>query len=98
MVNKNKTTILEKITAETSLTDKDLIKSITKTGLVISQNDFEKILLDLEIMGHISVSWLTKDTRRIEIIVEKEKEDEYDEQIQETDEKDYEASFPGTEN
>ena len=59
---------------------------------------FEKILLDLEITGHISVSWITKESRRIEIVTKKVDDDSYDEQIKETEEKNYEASFPGTEN
>ena len=80
------------------VTDKELLKSITKTGVVLSDTQFEKILLDLEISGLISVTWLTKDTRRIEIVTDKEDEDEYEEQIKEADEKSYEASFPGTEN
>jgi hypothetical protein len=54
-------------------------------------------LLDLEILGLIRVSWLTKDTRRIEAIVQEKEEEEYEEQIKETMEKDYEASFPGLE-
>ena len=98
MVNYIKNSIFEKIKQATSITDKDLFKNITKNGMDVSYNEFEKILLDLEITGLISVSWITKDTRRIEIITEKEKEDEYDEQIKETETKNYEASFPGTEN
>ena len=34
--------------------------------------------------------------QRIDIISVQEEEDEYEEQIQKTNEKDYEASFPGT--
>ena len=98
MVDYNKNTIFEKIKQETSLTDKELLKSLTKTGLVLSNAEFEKTLLDLEIEGLITVSWITKDTRRIETITEKEEEDEYEEQIKEENERSYEASFPGTEN
>ena len=98
MVNNNKNTIFEKIKQATSLTDKELFKSITKDGLIISEPQFEKTLLELEISGVITVSWLTKDTRRIEIITQKEDDDEYDEQIKVADQKSYEASFPGTEN
>ena len=39
---------------------------------------------------------MTKDSKRIDIISVQEEEDEYEEQIQKTNEKDYEASFPGT--
>ena len=49
-------------------------------------------------MGLIKVSWLTKDTRRIEVIIVQEEKDEIESQNKEMMEKDYEASFPGTEN
>ena len=88
-----KNQILEKI-KEKSLTDKELLKILAKEGNEIPTNDFNKTLLDLEIMGLITVSWLTKDTRSIEFIKIKEDEDEYDKQIKETEENNYEASFP----
>ena len=44
--------------------------------------------------GLISVSWLTKDTKRIEYVQIDNKDDDYDKQIQESENKDYEASFP----
>ena len=47
----------------------------------------------MEIMGLISVNWLTKDTRRIEIVTKKE-EDVVELQNQKSLEKDYEDSFP----
>jgi len=81
-----------------SLTDGELSKKLTKDGYIISEDKFNKLLLDLEIMGMIKVSWLTKDTRRIEVIVAQEEKDEIETQNKEMIEKDYEASFPGTEN
>ena len=57
-----------------SITDKTLAKSLTKDGHNLSDGLFNKTLLDMEIMGLINVNWLTKDTRRIEIVVSKEKE------------------------
>ena len=89
--------ILEKINEKEGLTDKELNKILVKDEIVLTENEFNKILLDLEIMGLISVSWMTKDTKRIEAVTIKEEEDDYDKQIQKSDEKDYEASFPGTE-
>lgn len=89
--------VYEKIKAATSVTDEDLQKSLTKSGVTLSPDKFNKILLDLEIMGLVRVSWLTKDTRRIEVTVQESEEDEYDEQNKEAMEKDYEASFPGLE-
>jgi hypothetical protein len=76
----------------------ELSKKLTKEGLVVPEDKFNKILLDLEILGLVKVSWLTKDTRRIELVTEKEEIDEIESQNQEMIEKDYEASFPGTEN
>lgn len=88
----------EKIKENGSLTDEELAKSLTKSWIVIPEDRFNKILLDLEILGKIRVSWLTKDTRRIEAIVEEEEIDEVELQNKESLEKDYEASFPGMEN
>ena len=88
---KNK--ILEKVQNSDGITDKDLFKDLTKNELIL-ENDFNKVLLDMEIKGLISVSWLTKDTKRIEYVTVKTEDDEYDKQIKETENKDYEASFP----
>lgn len=92
-----KNIIYEKIKAVTSITDADLVKVLSKAGIVLAEDKFNKTLLDLEIMGLIKVSWLTKDTRRIEVSVQEIEEDDYEEQTKETMEKDYEASFPGVE-
>ena len=88
----------DKIKESGSLTDGELSKKLTKEGFIIAEDRFNKLLLDLEIMGLIKVSWLTKDTRRIEVIIMKEETDEIEAQNKEMMEKDYEASFPGTEN
>ena len=88
--------VLEAIKQKESLTDKELQKLLTKGGVEITESEFNKVLLDLEIMGLISVSWVTKENRRVEIVTEKIEEDEYEEQIKETEEKDYEASFPNS--
>ena len=88
--------VLETIKQKENFTDKELEKALTKNGTVITEGEFNKVLLDLEIMGLISVSWVTKENRRIEAITEKVEEDEYEEQIKETQEKDYEASFPSS--
>ena len=76
-----------------SITDKTLAKSLTKDGHDLSDGLFNKTLLDMEIMGLINVNWLTKDTRRIEIISSKE-EEEVEIQNKKILEKDYENSFP----
>ena len=92
---KNK--ILEKIKESDSLTDKELSKLLVKNEIILPDSEFNKILLDLEIMGLITVTWMTKDTKRIEIVSVTKEDEEYEKQIKDSDEKDYEASFPGTE-
>lgn len=90
--------VYDKIKDQGSLTDDELSKALIKEGIVLAGDRFNKILLDLEIIGLINVSWLTKDKRRIEIVVQKEAEDKIEAQNREMMEKDYEARFPGTEN
>jgi len=75
-----------------SVTDKTLAKSLAKDGHDLSDGLFNKTLLDMEIMGLINVNWLTKDTRRIEIVLSKA-EEEVETQNKKTLEKDYENSF-----
>ena len=88
-------TVFDKIKEVNRLTDVELFKSLVKDGHVIADDRFNKILLDLEILGLITVSWITKDERRIEIVVVEKEVDKIEEQNKETMEKDYEASFPG---
>ena len=85
---------MEKIQEKGSVTDKTLVKNLIKDGYQISDELFNKTLLDMEIMGLISVNWLTKDTRRIEIIAKQEEEDYVELQNEKRLEKDYENSFP----
>ena len=94
MITKYKNVLMEKIQESGSLTDKSLIKILVKDGYHISDDHFNKTLLDLEIMGLVTVSWLTKDTRRIEIVTSKEEEDDVETQNEKTAESDYENSFP----
>ncbi|MDE0742052.1 MAG: hypothetical protein OSB59_05650 [Candidatus Poseidoniia archaeon] len=94
MTTKYKSLVLEKIEESTTITDKVLSKKLTSDGYVISEGFFNKILLDLEIMGLITVSWITKDTRRIEIVSNQEEEDEIENSNKKMIEKDYESSFP----
>ena len=87
--------VFDKIKEAGSLTDVDLFKVLTKDGDSIAEDRFNKILLDLEILGLIKVSWITKDERRIEVFIIEKEVDEVEKQNKETLEKDYEASFPG---
>ena len=94
MTIKYKNIVIEKVKESGSITDKTLAKSLVKDGYHISDDLFNKTLLDMEIMGLVKVSWLTKDTRRIEVVSKQEEEDEVETQNQKILEKDYENSFP----
>ena len=89
---------MDKIKESSSITDKTLAKSLAKDGYQLSDALFNKTLLDMEIMGLVKVNWLTKDTRRIEIVSKQEEEDDVEMQNEKTLEKDYENSFPESNN
>jgi hypothetical protein len=89
---------MEKIKESGPITDKSLAKSLAKDGYNMSDDLFNKTLLDMEIMGLVTVNWFTKDTRRIEIISIQVEEDEVEAQNKKTLEKDYENSFPESNN
>jgi len=91
---KYKNIVIDKVKESGSITDKTLAKKLIKDGYNLSDGLFNKILLDMEIMGLINVNWLTKDTRRIEVVSSQEEEDEVETQDKKTLEKDYENSFP----
>ena len=98
MTVKYKNIVIDKIKESGSITDKTLAKNLIKDGYNLSDGLFNKILLDMEIMGLVKVSWLTKDTRRIEIVSKQEEEDDVEMQNKKTLEKDYENSFPESNN
>jgi len=95
---KYKNIVIDKIKESGSITDKTLAKKLIKDGYNLSDCLFNKILLDMEIMGLINVNWLTKDTRRIAIVSKQEEEDDVEMQNEKTLEKDYENSFPESNN
>ncbi|MEK6877075.1 MAG: hypothetical protein AABZ49_00410 [Thermoproteota archaeon] len=92
-----KNLVYEKVKEAGSLTDAELSKILVKEGVVLPEDEFNKTLLDLEIYGLIKVGWLTKDERRIEVVVKQEEEDAVEVQNREKLERDYEAGFPGVE-
>ena len=61
--------IFEKIKQLGTTTDQDLLNSLSKDDVSVLEDEFNKVLLDLEIYGLIRVSWLTKDKKRIELTV-----------------------------
>jgi len=95
---KYKNIVIDKIKELGSITDKTLAKKLIKDGYHLSDDLFNKILLDMEIMGLVKVNWLTKDTRRIAIVSKQEEEDDVEMQNEKTLEKDYENSFPESNN
>lgn len=86
--------IVEKVAAHTTLTDTELAKMLARDGVESTRATLEKALLDLEILGLISVTVLAKGTRRIEA-VKAEEDGEGEEDA--ARERDYEASFPNAE-
>ena len=62
--------IYEKIKHAGNMMDSDLVNALTKDTIDLNESELNKILLDLEIYGLIRVSWVTKDKRRIEAVVD----------------------------
>ncbi|MDQ3902626.1 MAG: hypothetical protein M3247_03085 [Thermoproteota archaeon] len=62
--------IYEKIKQAGNMVDSDLVNALAKDAIDLNESELNKILLDLEIYGLIRVSWVTKDKRRIEAIVD----------------------------
>jgi len=91
-----KNLVLEKIQESGSITDTSLTKSLVKDGYLLQEDIINKTLLDLEIMGLINVSWLNKNTRRMEIVSNKNEEDNVELENKKSLENDYESSFPAT--
>lgn len=67
MVLPLKNVVYDIIQAENNTTDTKLIKLLNKSGVDISKKDMNKILLQLEIMDLVSVRWLGKNEKRIEL-------------------------------
>lgn len=57
----------EKIRESETLTDSELLNSLAKGGVDLTEADISKTLMDLEIYGLIKVTWLTKEKKRIEL-------------------------------
>jgi hypothetical protein len=68
MNNPIRNIVYEKIKQSGNITDSDLTKILRKdNNILLSEADFNKVLLDLEIYSLIRVTWITKDKRRIEV-------------------------------
>jgi len=73
--------ICEKIRQVRNTTDEDLYNMLVKSGLDINESRFNKVLMDLEILGFIRVGWITKDKRRIEYREYRDREEQTDTEI-----------------
>ena len=60
--------VFEKMKASDNMTDKELLTALQRDGEDISMRDLNKVLMQLEILGLITIRWQTKDTRRIETV------------------------------
>jgi len=89
--------VYDKVKEANSLTDVELFKILLKEGHALPEDKFNKILLDLEILGLITVVWITKDERRVQVVIVEKEIDKIEEQNKEMMDKDYEASVPGFE-
>ena len=58
--------VYELVKEKKHLTDDELLTTLSKGGYSI--HELNKALLDLEILGMISVRWVAKEKRRIEIV------------------------------
>ncbi|MGA9168835.1 MAG: hypothetical protein WCF03_17150 [Nitrososphaeraceae archaeon] len=68
MTNPIRNVVYEKIKQVGNITDSDLTNTLRKdNNILLSEADFNKVLLDLEIYGLIRVTWITKAKRRIEV-------------------------------
>ena len=59
--------VYEKIQESENITDSELLNSLNKVGVEITEAELSKTLMDLEIYGLIRVSWVTKEKKRIEL-------------------------------
>jgi hypothetical protein len=67
LTNPIRNVVYEKIKQAGNITDSDLTNTLRKdNNILLSEADFNKVLLDLEIYGLIRVTWITKAKRRIE--------------------------------
>lgn len=67
MTNPIRNVVYEKIKEAGNITDTDLMNNLSKDNILLSEANFNKVLLDLEIYSLIRVTWITKGKRRIEV-------------------------------
>ncbi|MHB8566777.1 MAG: hypothetical protein ACYC7D_01865 [Nitrososphaerales archaeon] len=60
--------VFEKMKQHDTLTDKELLTGLQRDGEDVSMRDLNKVMMQLEILGLITVRWQSKDVRRIELV------------------------------
>ena len=58
----------EWIKEKKSITDDDLIEALNKNGSKCSPDELDKLLMQLEILGLVTIRWVAKDKRRVEMV------------------------------
>jgi hypothetical protein len=58
----------EWIKEKKSTTDDDLIEALNKNGSKCSPDELDKLLMQLEILGLVTIRWVAKDKRRVEMV------------------------------
>jgi len=58
----------EWIKEKKSTTDDDLMEALNKNGSKCSPDELDKLLMQLEILGLVTVRWVAKDKRRVEMV------------------------------
>ncbi|MBI2125767.1 MAG: hypothetical protein HYU02_00400 [Thaumarchaeota archaeon] len=59
--------VYEKIKSSGNIIDTELLEALKKDGVEITMRDLNKALFHLEILNMVSVRWMGKEKRRIEI-------------------------------
>lgn len=49
-------------------TDEELLEVLNKNGTRCSPDELDKLLMQLEILGLVSIRWVSKDKRRVEFV------------------------------
>jgi hypothetical protein len=60
-------TAYEWIKGKKTTTDDELLEALNKNGNRCSPDELDKVLMQLEILGLITVRWVSKDKRRLEV-------------------------------
>ena len=55
-------------------TDAELLEALNKNGSKCSPEEMNKILMQLEILGLVSIRWVGKEKRRLEVVEKQEAE------------------------